>query len=1413
MTVVDESAPTPPLLSFHSGSNNDDVSSTPTTATTPASTPFLPVADRVCTPLSLFVDSALGSNKSAKQQQSPSLSLAAGDLDNSAAAVRQRYLSMSPTAGAGAGAAGITGIITGTAATRPAEHAAAAAASFPAAGSVVQDHPREGLLLKHGIARGVISAQSIQSPNARARGQQHEQRQHYHNPPNPVARHPLPSLPPLDTAATSLLSPDFDDPVPAPLRTGILQPDTITLAHPKPILHATAESNNIPIKSPIPDLTSRSASALGNIAQLEATAERLSMTSSIDDAIRELHGELKRSDSRRSSILAASIRAASADENSTAPGRLRRHPSTSSSIIARQRGYSPATYVMSPTNSITGRMRSGSKTSTGRPDFDGDTILSRHGPGKGSVRSVRSARPSLAEISESEPISLTRDAFDQADAAPISQLSNDDNTRRILEQDAVNMPNTDEFHRILEGGFTRQSQNLTLVNPDQPRQEQRREVDRPATANSTNTYQQAQDAFIDFDGVHCEDEERPLSPEVEVEAQPEPQPEAQRRLSAELARPQTFYDQRTGQQMLYYPARVPAMLNLPPKLSSKPKVTTRNERRSQILTAMMEEKSTEAKRKSAALDQVEKSWLPDPVSGHRNSFAALSADELGLVDQATAQTEPAPETQAEQAPAASPLRRPQKLTKADPEKRKSKASQLDHIPAALRASVFFELPSESPEIEIKDGSAMATLESILDASARAPVSAFTDHVYAGKLGPEIYGKDKRHKSHASVPSLSVTAAVDPQSKKRSSVMMLNNRANSHNSEDKSVSDPSIRTAANGEHAQDADGERVIRVGEEHDEAEDEEVGEEDVFQGPPTTLLAELQLRKQQQKQRLRNPIHAFPEGMRATLLEMDAVAEVQRKQRQNKRVNLAWEEGENHVDQHESDDEDVPLAIIAAMQQGAKNMADIDRPLGLMEIRELEDNEPLSSRALRLQGRGSSLTHIKRPSVMSLPATRLAEVQPAAGIPIIVPSPEPGEEEVEGETLGQRKKRLAETILPRARPVSGAFSAELLSQFGDLEDSKDGKDKSTIMRKDSKSPNLDGEEETLGQRRRRLQTEREAREREMSYGNLVGDVATRKPIARRVSMADVLAANQRRELDPGVEQQIRLEVEQHRVAMQDSQMAVMRGQMPTSLTVPGVARPGGYNNGAFNDGAGGAGDLQRLAKDYDPHAESRRLQQEEYRVAAQDAKISAIRTQMPSVLTGPDVNRTGGFRNGAYNDGSGGAGEELRLAKDFDPNADQKRLQEEAQRLATQEAKMAAIRAQMPAVLTGPNVGKAGGFRGGMYNDGTGGLVLEASRSSIALNNPGFAQDVPRKRASMMMMSTYSGAPMRGLAHQQSYSSLSGVNAMNNAAAMNMYGGNVYNNPYGEAMIQPSMTMPMAMTMNSASMDRVERWRQSVLP
>ncbi|KAF7563088.1 hypothetical protein G7046_g1017 [Stylonectria norvegica] len=927
---------------------------------------------------------------------------------------------------------------------------------------------------------------------------------------------------------------------------------------PKPIIRTVTDCDALAIKHPTPDLNTRSGAYAGNIAQLEATAERLSLTSSIDDAIRDLHGELKRSDSRRSSLLAANLKApSSTDDNSSAVCQLKRHLSTSSSIVstniaARHGGYSPAAFVKSPTDSLTSRLRSNSKNSAGRPDLDLESILSRHGPGKASTRSVRSSKMTLAEISESAPIALTQDVLDKADSVPRPR-SRDDELFLPTELRDANIPSTDVFHNMMGDDSFMNHSHVSSASPNASEQLLPETHHRPGSSGSINTFQQSQDAFADFDGVHWE----PV-PGDDPDGYAPPEPKPKPRMPTSRTRPQSYMDPESGQQMLYYPARVPAMLNLPPKLSNKPKASDRQNRRSQVLSAMMDKQQSRLD-KPEVQDNTRDSWLPDPLAGQRNSFAALSSDELNMDLGLRAVPDAIPDEPVPQVeePEAETLRRPQRLSRMDPENRKSRMLRGD-LPPQLRASAYFDIPaSTAPEIEVKDGSAMRTLDSILDASANAPVTAFTDHNFAGKLGHEIYGKEKKRASMAPSTLLRPTSK-EKEPKKRSSFMWLGKRS-SHEKDRHSQSDHGLGPVNADTHAAETQGlahsdddEDIMRPDEhELDEAEHEGSDENDGFQGPPTTLLAELQLRKQQQKERTQRQ---YPDGMHATLLEMDAVLANQQEKRKDKRVNLAWEDENVHLERNESDDEDVPLAILAARNQGAQNVMDLQRPMGLMERREIEDNEPLSHRRARLHGEDPLALMVKRPSMMNLSSY---------GQPL--PSPNSRSDmhdpEEEGETLAERKRRLAakdeaENPLPKARPVSSHFSAELLSQFGDLDKKEDDKE--------NKAPEV-VEEETLGQRRRRLQAEREAREREMNFN----------AAPRTMNMASVLSAHPRKDMD------IRAQADRQRLAEasrakqdRDAKMAAIRNQMPTTLIPPNLTRSGGFHSGVFNDGTGGAGPL-----------------------------------------------------------------------------------------------------------------------------------------------------------------------------------------------------------------------------------------------
>jgi hypothetical protein len=586
------------------------------------------------------------------------------------------------------------------------------------------------------------------------------------------------------------------------------------------------------------------------------------------------------------------------------------------------------------------------------------------------------------------------------------------------------------------------------------------------------------------------------------------------------------------------------------------------------------------------------------------------------------------------------------------------------MPPQLRASAFFDLPSEPQKIDIKDGSAMNTLDSLLDASAAAPVSAFTDHVFAGKLGAEVYGPEKKRKVKKAQPTATPTPGTEEKVKRKTLVKRNSGSNMLDAAEDKPKRKTLVKRNSNGNlldpnpekkrasrfslfgpkpadddsdddarpksapRSVDDDARSHRSASPDPDVDEETETESEDeapVYQGPPTTLLAELQLRKQQDKLRTRPVYHT--EGMRSTLLELDAVAQVERKARHGKRVQLAWEDPSATPQQDEEDDEEVPLGMLFAAKAAAPGgstrltmdismlMSEMHRPLGLMERREIEENEPLSRRRDRLQGRVEEQV----PNSLAVFQQRMSHMPGGMGMRsqsrLTLPLPQPGgsragsmlgsrpgsaaegsEPEVEGETLAARRARLAaENPLPRTRPVSSSFTAELLREFGPGEGGDAQKLGANLTHSRAASRDTTGgagiengaavpeEEETLGQRRRRLQREREAREREMAFSTLnraatpVGPRADAPRPSAPVGMAGVLGAvgpGGAMMMDPREQERLRREAEgaRHRQDM-DIKMAAMRAQMPTSLTAPSVGgHAGGYLGGRFNDGGGGTG-------------------------------------------------------------------------------------------------------------------------------------------------------------------------------------------------------------------------------------------------
>ena len=838
------------------------------------------------------------------------------------------------------------------------------------------------------------------------------------------------------------------------------------------------------LRHPAPDLLSIHGAYISNVERLEQSAERLSLSSSgIGEEIRKMREEQRKSDSRRSSVLTSPI-----DEGNERSQSINRqishgygsHASNSivgTNSIARSGGFSPAAYIASPRGSV----RSGS--------------WSQHP----SVNE-RSASygPRLTQLSEPEQEGKPLDSPLSSRLVPVAQEPEEPTSPlRVVNHESYNLDDVEIPHTQSE---------ITDANQEQE--------PRP----STDTYRQASGLFRDFDGVHTE-----YHPDGQFDAQES----AERRVPSQprpASRVMSFIEPPPGESMVYYPAPVPMMLNLPKRLSKLPQAAVRDKRRSELLGSLPVEA-----RKSAA-------WLPEMNEGSDQGVH----------------------------PAEDPM------TQSKPYKRRT----MPNIPPQLRATMFFDQPSIHHDIELKGESAVETLDSILDASAFAPVSAFTDHPFAGRAGADIYDREVKASRNSVMPT--------PQGR-RSTINLLMHRNSSTNLLDDTKKSPNKlrkrnsnsnlleeterrnssllslgnvgKRQSSGQQFEDAEEYHEGEAAEKHAEeaplqtpdddfeivaAEEayfhdapEQPGEEQDhtqeeaqtadFSGAPTTLLAELQMRKQQQKLRNRTAATAFPNGMHSTLLQLDAVDQLQKQKRKQQHTKLAWEDpNAQHPGIENEDDEDVPLGVLFAGRQisaaeKARRM-DEDRPLGLIAKRELEDNEPLSQRRARLRGedpRAQNAEPEKRNSMYTLDLPIFGDInlanddsnpQELTTQPVPEPEPEP-----ENETLGQRLRRLKVTQIPhQPRPVSGDFASEMMSQLGvpspASQQPPQPQDTTTAPRTLTKTPDP---EETLGQRRKRLQAEAASNRNSRQASN---DSTTAQPqppaVSKRRSMADILQAH-----------------------------------------------------------------------------------------------------------------------------------------------------------------------------------------------------------------------------------------------------------------------------------------------------------------
>jgi hypothetical protein len=584
-------------------------------------------------------------------------------------------------------------------------------------------------------------------------------------------------------------------------------------------------------------------------------------------------------------------------------------------------------------------------------------------------------------------------------ASPSGSILSPWASHSVKSQKMEQSPRTAHHFDYISQGFSSPERRVLTVRNSTD--EDRIEHDVQVTENdanltqrpkSTDTFQEAIDEFANFDGVHIPD-----SPAIPPRHEQGDKSSLGSQEEPEHDHMVPYVPPHPESNMTFYPAPIPMMINLPPRLSKGPTAAEVAKRRTQLL-------------------HNEKSMQSINLEGSQEHLP-------------------------------------------DMDKRASR------LPPQLRASLFFDQAPIPQEVNLVGGSATNTLDRILEASADAPVAAFTDHPIVGQVGADVYTTRDDMPTPARPKHTRTSTQMSNLRRASTSIFGFGSKAKPQEpNHDQETSDQGSEEA------------------EEPEDIDDDVEEEEDLPLQRPSTLLAELQMRKAEQRQRNRTAATAFPDGMHSTLLQLDAVAQVQKRARQNKQVALAWEDP--GADDDDPDD-NVPLGMLfpnsrPTLVDRAGEFPE-DRPLGLLAQRNLEDNEPLSRRRERLLGDGGQPGN-KRGSKFAL------EVKGVTDVPL---------SDDEEETLAQRSRRLrGQESVSKMRPLSSEFAAEVLSQIGGLEPQAD-------KFQPSKTPD---QEETLGQRKRRLQAERQAREANPPKAGNATEITSTTD--KRRSMGDLLISN-----------------------------------------------------------------------------------------------------------------------------------------------------------------------------------------------------------------------------------------------------------------------------------------------------------------
>ena len=342
-------------------------------------------------------------------------------------------------------------------------------------------------------------------------------------------------------------------------------------------------------------------------------------------------------------------------------------------------------------------------------------------------------------------------------------------------------------------------------------------------------------------------------------------------------------------------------------------------------------------------------------------------------------------------------------------KRKTKIGSL---PPQLRASTYFHRDFKLPEVNTINSSAIEALDCMLENASKASSSVTNENLDANNVEDRHEGSHGvAHSRKDDIDFLMKKQEEEPRKywgrfslfkkKSRFDEMKPNTDIDSISNYD-SIRQGLIDTGLTEGHSSGNHHSRSKLIHENGPDTDNSNLPSEHI-EGAPNTLLAELNKRKTYQKHRTRNVLTGYPNGIRSTLLELDAIAQIEKKRRDEQRVQLAWEESDNNpvlIDQVDESDDNVPLGLIfskrsAHKRQSGRGTMDENYLPGLIQSSYLEDNEPLSMRRFRLKGKHLDLSRFQT-------LKHDERIQPLKDL-------ETSASEDENETLTQRLKKLKE--------------------------------------------------------------------------------------------------------------------------------------------------------------------------------------------------------------------------------------------------------------------------------------------------------------------------------------------------------------------------------------------------------------------